>query len=338
MESNVATEKEMQTPDSDYHSIFGGFWTDRSDAEDILERRLQSGDLSESVAQKIRNWIKNGFVYLEGAIDEALIDAVNEEVDASWKGKYPKIHCTFGKNEIQHKKPIKPYMQDIKAKLLDLYAYSETTRKAFFTQPILEFLNCVFEAPPMVFQSLYFERGSEQAMHQDSAFVRISEPMKFVGVWIALEDIKPGSGELEYYAGSHKQPEFLWNGESKSMPESEWRQPQHTRFLESLHENAEKYGYTKEKHYPKKGDVLIWHADLSHGGSPQTDPSLTRRSFAVHMCPSNCQPTYMLDDRKYIGPRNCNSGGAFSYELHTAVPEALHHRAARKIKKIFGAG
>jgi len=32
----------------------------------------------------------------------------------------------------------------------------------------------------------------------------------------------------------------------------------------------------------KRGEVLIWHSALLHGGGPVVDESLTRKSFVVH--------------------------------------------------------
>ncbi|MFM7170537.1 MAG: hypothetical protein ACKOYH_06760 [Cyanobium sp.] len=33
---------------------------------------------------------------------------------------------------------------------------------------------------------------------------------------------------------------------------------------------------------PKRGDVLIWHGALIHGGTPMANPALTRRSLVCH--------------------------------------------------------
>ena len=38
----------------------------------------------------------------------------------------------------------------------------------------------------------------------------------------------------------------------------------------------------KETLLIKKGDVLIWHASLVHGGDPIINPELTRKSFVCH--------------------------------------------------------
>ena len=42
----------------------------------------------------------------------------------------------------------------------------------------------------------------------------------------------------------------------------------------------------------KKGDILVWHADLAHGGSPVTRPELTRQSLVGHFCPRSANPNY----------------------------------------------
>ncbi len=38
----------------------------------------------------------------------------------------------------------------------------------------------------------------------------------------------------------------------------------------------------KEVFLAKKGDILIWHANLIHGGLPVVNPALTRKSMVIH--------------------------------------------------------
>ena len=42
----------------------------------------------------------------------------------------------------------------------------------------------------------------------------------------------------------------------------------------------------------KKGDALIWHADLMHGGAMIEDPASTRMSFIAHFMPLGVMPTF----------------------------------------------
>ncbi len=126
-------------------------------------------------------------------------------------------------------------------------------------------------------------------MHQDSAFVKVSSPMEFAASWIALEDIQPGSGELEYYKDSHKLDDYVFEGQHKWMPV---KSPDHESFLESLHQRSQERGLERQSFLPKKGDVLLWSADLAHGGSMHVTEGLTRKSIVTHYCPSNCDPVY----------------------------------------------
>jgi len=43
-----------------------------------------------------------------------------------------------------------------------------------------------------------------------------------------------------------------------------------------------RFGIEPRPFLPKKGQALIWHSGLVHGGSPVKDPSKTRNSFVVH--------------------------------------------------------
>lgn len=52
-----------------------------------------------------------------------------------------------------------------------------------------------------------------------------------------------------------------------------------------MERHSARMGLEQKTFRPRKGDVLIWSADLVHGGSPVTDPSLTRKSLVGHYCP-----------------------------------------------------
>lgn len=104
---------------------------------------------------------------------------------------------------------------------------------------VKEFLSAIFDDTPKAFQGLYFHTGSQQAIHKDSAYVKVdTNPMHLTASWLALQDIEAGTGELEYYVGSHRAPDFLFDESHKWME----NQPgQINEFLESLHKDAEKY-------------------------------------------------------------------------------------------------
>jgi len=147
----------------------------------------------------------------------------------------------------------------------------------------------LFERPPLAFQSLFFRWGTEQAMHQDTAYVVLRSPMEMVGCWVALEDIAEGTGELQYYVGSHRIPEYLWFGRARAKP-YDFEDDQD--FLRHVREESERMGCPLERFRPRKGDVLLWHADLVHGGSKRVHLERTRQSLVTHYCPVDVDPEW----------------------------------------------
>jgi len=217
----------------------------------------------------------------EEAIDEALHDIQQRYMD----GNALVQTREFGNPQVVR---IAERHKHIRHKFLDGYAASEKIRKVIMSRQVVRFLNIIFDRPAMAFQGLYFETGSQQVLHQDSAYVRLNRPMELAASWLAMEDIKPESGELEYYVGSHRIKEYIFQGNSKWLPFNSDENPIFHRYVE---EECKRSNLKRARFLPKKGDALIWHADLVHGGSKITQ-SATRRSFVTHWCPSTSEPSY----------------------------------------------
>ncbi|MEA2145678.1 MAG: hypothetical protein QOG59_1265, partial [Solirubrobacteraceae bacterium] len=81
--------------------------------------------------------------------------------------------------------------------------------------------------------------------------------------------------------------------------------------------NVERMGLRDRSFLAHKGDVLIWSADLAHGGSPITDPELTRKSLVGHYCPERVEPIYFkLEPRKRA--RVGLDGGSYASQHYEA--------------------
>lgn len=144
----------------------------------------------------------------------------------------------------------------------------------------------------MLTQSLNFEHGSQQGMHRDTAFVRMNSPMKLLGVWIALEDVSEGAGELIYFPGSHRWEDYLFSDRFKHYDrDRDGEQALDDNYL-WIYRQAGQREVEEERFLPRKGDVIIWHADLAHGGAEVTREGSTRRSLVGHFCPRNVKPLY----------------------------------------------
>ncbi len=244
------------------------------------------------MAEKIDFFIDEGYVIFEGAVDQSLCDEIRKDVDRSISGELPLRHIEGfpGGGRAKERAVLdKENLSWGEAKLLDLHATSKNAQKAFFETDIKKFLEIIFEDEVLSFASLTFKHGSTQPVHQDSTYVKVDSPLKFAAAWLALEDIQPGSGELEYIPGSHKMEETLFNEKSK------WFVPNTSEaenYSQNLYKKAEKLGLKSEFFLPKKGDVLIWSADLAHGGAQDADRSKTRWSIVSHFCPLSNNPMY----------------------------------------------
>jgi ectoine hydroxylase-related dioxygenase (phytanoyl-CoA dioxygenase family) len=113
--------------------------------------------------------------------------------------------------------------------------------------------------------------------------------MSLVASWLALEDVREGAGELQFVPGSHRVPEVLIDGVKKYH---EGDMQKYHEVLESARAECAKRGLTRQTFKAKKGDILIWTADLLHGGLPISNPSLTRKSFICHFMPHGVMPIF----------------------------------------------
>jgi ectoine hydroxylase-related dioxygenase (phytanoyl-CoA dioxygenase family) len=103
-----------------------------------------------------------------------------------------------------------------------------------------------------------------------------------LGVWIALEDITTENGPLHYYPGSHKLPYYLNSDYNNEGTDYMIGDKSYAEYEKMMQQKIAEQGLKKEIFKAKKGDLLIWHANLFHGGEPHTNKNMTRKSMVLH--------------------------------------------------------
>lgn len=275
----------------DKYARFGGPWIDAPDFMDRLGQQHRDGLLSDALCDSLVRFVRDGYVVLPQAVAPELVEQLNRDIAHAWQSPPPGLRVeTFEpKGKLRVVAPALS-LREGRTKLLDLHAYLASARAAIANPAAIAFLTAIFGDAPQAFQSLAFWRGSQQALHKDTAYVKIDDsPMTLAASWLALEDVQPGSGELEYLVGSHRAPHYLFGGTHKWM---ENHPEEDERFLASIQGDAERFGHARAAFLARAGDVLIWHADLAHGGSPITHPTATRRSLVTHFTATRCEPYY----------------------------------------------
>ncbi|SMG28244.1 phytanoyl-CoA dioxygenase family protein [Paraburkholderia susongensis] len=200
-------------------------------------------------------------------------------------------------------------------KINDLYLDMEDVRELALSDRIAPVLQELLGSAPALCNSLYFEKGSQQPAHVDAIYMTPVTNDHLIAIWVALEDSHVDAGQLFYYPGSHKIEQMIFsNGTRQSIPTemTEWHS-----YMSAQVENNR---LEKQTFVAKKGDVLIWHANLLHGGGPIADPARTRKSLVFHY--------FSLPDAQSLGYKlEAKSCGYWIDRPIQAVPEAAFQRA-----------
>jgi hypothetical protein len=178
-------------------------------------------------------------------------------------------------------------------RIQDAWRFDRDVRALAANESVLALLSAIYGRKAWPFQTLNFPVGTQQHYHSDSVHFS-SIPESFMcGVWVALEDISPDAGPLEYYPSSHAWP-IIYNDKigvrTSQLAKSRLSQDLYHDVWQAL---VAKSGVKPQYFLPKKGEAVIWAANLLHGGSRQHDPNVTRWSQVTH---------YFFEDCCYFTP------------------------------------
>jgi hypothetical protein len=302
----------------EYRSEFEGLWTDRIDVDAVIERRIRSGQLDDADVELLQHWIERGYVILHGAVPVEVCEQVKADLERAFAQGDSRLHVLAPDEHFG--RPLEPATDMRNMRVNDIYVHYDSARRALFAEPVQHFLRLLFDASPLLLQSLSFDSGSGQRCHRDTAYVVVDPPLALAASWLALEDVQPGSGELTYYEGSHKIPGLVFDGGYKCWNPGVHGVEAHDRFMAELVARSEAAGMPRRTLLAREGDVLIWSADLAHGGAPLVDESATRRSLVGHWCPDWAVPRYFDQFPDHAARRPY--GGGWYASTHYAIDPA----------------
>lgn len=265
----------------------GSNWINEDTAEEVLEKKIRFGTISEKMAPHLMQFIRDGYTIFQNVVSEELTEKIKSDLDLIWESRRADV---IALTDFKHV-PV-PETDRKKARLLDLYMKSEAARAALFNPVICEFMTAVYRTPGQLFQSLSFDVGSAQRLHQDPFYVRVpSNPGSVMASWIALEDVSRDAGPLMYYPGSHRiEPFEFAPSRFHFIPDIDGN-AKHQECLNYLDAVCESR-FIKKHFLPRRGDMLLWSAYLAHGGEKINNRDLTRKSLVGHYCPAKSVPNF----------------------------------------------
>lgn len=238
-------------------------WLDKPNAKEALLKSDYYKNADSVLQTALEHWIDNGFIVLKNAIPHVIIDAIvndmnnllnHHEIDFNYSGK----------------------------KLMNMHLKSQAANQLFHFPKVIDLMSFLLGKKVIPFQTISFIQGSEQKAHSDHIHMTTEPKGYLIAQWVALEDIKEGSGTLFYYPGSHKLPYIMtddYDSGNTAWKIGENSYKNYESYIEAMIQEKQ---LKKMDYLPKKGDVLIWHGNLLHGGNIISNPTSTRRSMVGH--------------------------------------------------------
>lgn len=268
-------------------------WVDKEGADiSAFVRQFPAAEaLPYDLEEKMRFWKENGYVILNQVIPTAWLDQLWSEVEElidhheNYKTLVRIDLPDYASNPVQPVSDVpKSVLNGPYIKFTDFHDSSVIGKKIMLHKNIVTFLQAIFGDKVIGMQSLLFKYGSQQATHQDFAYVVSEIPSHLAAAWIALEDVHVDSGPLFYYPGSHTINKFNFGNGIFFNDKSSLKPGDFATYLDETCRNA---GLERKTLLIKKGDVLLWHAALAHGGDEIRNIALTRKSFVCHYSSNN---------------------------------------------------
>jgi ectoine hydroxylase-related dioxygenase (phytanoyl-CoA dioxygenase family) len=240
------------------------------------------------LARRHEEFERDGFLLAEGFVDPRLCDRVIGEAEDFYTRRNVEL--------------------DRVDRTMNFHRESEATREILTDRRLRRLVTALLGSRAVLFQSIYFTHGSQQHPHSDYMFMTTDPPLNLCGVWIACEDVAEDAGPLLYYPGSHRIPNEGIPGRYAAEKEAIRAEIEadeaglreryatqmagvkqslatcmfYERWSADLDRALAAGGFTPRTFLPRKGDLLVWHANLVHGGSPIASPSHSRRSLVAH--------------------------------------------------------
>lgn len=240
-------------------------WFNRPDPRAHIRARLESGAISEQEAAWLRAFATDGFVVLEDILEDELVSRIGTELeDAVARG-------------------VEGYRWGSSQRIHNLHQQYPGVRGLWSHARILRLLELIFEQPARPCQTLTYIFGSQQDTHQDTVHLTPFPAGYMCGVWVAIDDVQPDSGELVVYRGSQHLPRIMLRDVGcAKVVNNDWREfgaKVVSRWVEMEQSNE----FERIVFRPKRGTVLIWHENLLHAGGRRINQALSRRSVVSHV-------------------------------------------------------
>lgn len=245
---------------------------------------LNNSNYSEEEKKILIDYHEKGYLIIDLDLSDKIINSIIFDMYEAVKDEKTKFHA-------EH------FTYTDSKRIFEHWRKSRSIAELTVHPKILNTLEFLYSKKPFPFSTINFIKGSNQPLHSDVIHFHSIPSLWMAGVWVALEDVGEFNGTLKIVPGSHrwnlyeyhnlnlKHPDEIENGEAENYRVYE-------NFLIDLIQtkNAKSINVNL-----KKGQALIWAANMLHGGcnvTGVTDFNKTRLTQANHYFFEGCKEYY----------------------------------------------
>jgi len=239
-------------------------WLDKPQALERLERHPAFNQFSPQIQDQLRQFVQEGFMILKGFYSNEEVEKLNGSIDQLLEEKQTDFNYTG-------------------RKIMHAFRQSSYIDQQFFrNEKLIQLLNFAMGKEVVPFQTINFLQGSEQRAHSDSIHMSSSPEGYLIATWTALENIGIDQGPVFYYPGSHRLPYVTCQDYQSGNTKWTIGERSYKNYEDKIAAILQEHSFEKRYFTAEKGDVLIWHANLLHGGSPIQRKGSSRKSMVAH--------------------------------------------------------
>lgn len=174
----------------------------------------------------------------------------------------------------------------VSLRIQDAWKFESNVRRLAVNEAMIRLLSKIYGRQAWPFQTLNFPVGTQQHFHSDAVHFS-SMPERFMcGVWVALEDVDLDQGPLLLYPGTHRWPIYM--NEHIGHRHADRRDTTQQAYEPLWRSLVEAADISPKRVKIKKGQAVIWAANLLHGGEVHLNRNKTRWSQVTHYYFEGC--------------------------------------------------
>ena len=214
--------------------------------------------------------------------DNFLIDCVNVDVEKILK------------EDTKIKKNSKIFSYNQSPRIVESYKKSKNCKKLAKHPKVINMLKYLYGKSPLAFSTINFLTSTQQPLHSDYAHFGTIPELLLIGTWIALEDINPDSGPLQIVPKSHKWSIYRYSEQNNGKVPSglDEIKKQYTQYENWVKNEIKTKNLRQITPMMKKGDCIIWSANILHGSPECKIPGSSRKSQVTHWTLENIEKHY----------------------------------------------